>query len=775
MSKNKNKSNQGKRWTLALGIGVLGLGLVGCGDGNNGAAGVGGSAAGAANSQIDFRVDNTSGYEIQSVQIMNDSGQELAKGDMNCAKGATCNFKGVMSVPGSLKFYDKSHTLVGAYLLPKAPEADQYVKLTGTMLGLYVFKELRSRYPEPVEAPELLLGKVNHLFAKYESADGRPDKLEELGQYYRYRMVGTGLSSEDFYKDLHRKLKTGESLPANLFKTDQLAATAGRLRSGARTAALSVGADAEGCPQGISNILDVLESSAGSVPFIGGLFEAGKLACDSSRPETALNDINNQLTTIESKLDTMGLSLEKLKAFTEMQAVTKVLNDTNVEIGKLSPAADYLSLVKEHGSFRAFIDDAKGVEKAWDKQPIKMKNILGSLASDWKALTGMDGVKDGSGHGGVGDPVKKGNLAIALGEYCNGSESATINWVARRNQCNAAIAYYQSQIVPTYMKRLVMLRDISSTLQAYWAKEKTFIDKNVTMPVPEAGWDWADEYQKALLPGLEKGLALAKGDFAPANLSYPKSSNTYFRPWAGVPEALLTRLADPRLKCSTGTAPNIQSFIRNGSDSYITIACRDTGAKSGGDVVSRYYFEKGTGRCSADGGLNPSNIMGVLVPSYYCREREEIDGHSYATNNLWVRLRPIAPRDEGSITFATKALSNGYSAGSIVIGSDETSSRFRLQDDGKVIYASGGGGMWYGIVYIRATDKSGQSSVAAISVSFGMGGDHGSYAMTCLGMESPACVSSANSVEFDNGALGIYAEGVKSGDTFNIVLRAINN
>ena len=126
-----------KRWALAVAMGISAIGLSGCGDDGGGSAGLSkaGSAV-AANSQINFHVENVSGYDIQSVQIVDKSGQQLSKGDFKCAKGATCDFFSRMDQPGALKFYDNKGTLVGVFILTKAPAAYQAIKPSDTMMGL---------------------------------------------------------------------------------------------------------------------------------------------------------------------------------------------------------------------------------------------------------------------------------------------------------------------------------------------------------------------------------------------------------------------------------------------------------------------------------------------------------------------------------------------------------------------------------------------------------------------------------------------------------------
>lgn len=775
MTKRVNKFNHSKRLVLAVVVGISAIGLVGCGDGGSGALGVGGQGA-AASAQINFKVENTSGADVKSVRIMSAQGKELAGGSMNCATNATCEFQGAMKEPGILQFYDKKDTLVGAYVLTEAPQGYQYVKTSGYMLGLFLFNELRNRYPE---RPEALLSKINILFENYTSADGLPDKFQELGQYYRYRMIGTGLKDEEFFKDLHQKLDAAEPLPPKLFKVShhsfwqQAEALVGNLDviSSAHAAAPS-----GGCPDTLNGLVTIANGLGNLVPgigFLGGIVNAG---CDAAQPEDKrLDEISDKLDKLQTNLDSMNLGLEKLISFVATEASNRVLSNTNKDILDADRhMADYQNLIYGKGSFMAFVGSYGSFEKAWKNNKSKMDNLLLNFSDDWNNLQK------------VGEPFQKSSLANALNSLCEEKESLSIDIVDNRKKCNAAIVYYQSRVISTYVKHLAMLKDVTETLQKYSATEKKFIEK-VTKPGTTTKGSWAEQYQQVMLPVLQNALKTASDNFVvDSRYSLANTNNTYYDRFAGLPKPLLARFQEPGLKntCTEGSSigrqttpiPNITSWINNGANSYITAVCKDS-QTSKNRFTSRYYLSSGN---------EPINLMGVLVPSaeefFYANDNfMYIPGRRTAVDNGWINI----PSDWATYTADNDLRTIVQQTGSLNIeaGAQSNNVRFGVRPNSggnKVFYTHISGypecnncGGSISRVYMRKTDAStGLSSIGAIYAARYMR-DTMRFQMNCVN-DKQGCVADTgaqHALTFKNGikieSTYTYDSGFSSKDTIN--------
>lgn len=590
-----------KRVVLALAVGISSIGLVACGDGG-GTAGVGGVSS-TSNAQITFKVENSSGYDIKSIQIVDKAGQQLLKGDLVCAKDATCNFKAPMNQEGVLKFFDKQGSLVGAYVLANAPRPTQIIKPSAYMLGVYLFGELQNRYPE---APALLVAKMNNLFANYQSTDGIPDKYQELGQYYRASVVGKNLSNDDFLKTLHQKLEDGQALPADLFQVKKSAVkSTGRMVLKSSAPSVQSGGDG-GCPSGVSALATIAQAAANfggsiypGIGFIGGIIQAG---CGMATPEDKrLDEIQAKLDAMAATLTANGLALDKLTAYAASEGANNVLKDTVKNVANANRNIDYYeNIIQDHGSFKAFVEANGSFEKAWKNNPALMDGLFKTFSEDWTALTL------------VGQPTDKSSLTRAFGLLCDGHDSANVDIVKNRKVCNGYILNYQSLVLGTYLKHMSMLKDISSTLEQYYEKEKPFIKGNVVMPSPVKS-TWADSYTSVMLPKLQAGLDGVAASFAPDNIGIADSKGAYFDLYAGLPTQLLEKFQTEGLKttCTQGSnigrqskpVPNIISWVNTGKDSTITVMCKD-------DQVSKKYY---TSVYYLDDGNDVINIMGVLV------------------------------------------------------------------------------------------------------------------------------------------------------------------
>ena len=724
-----------KRWALAVAMGISAIGLSGCGDDGGGSAGPGkaGSAV-SANSQINFHVENVSGYDIQTVQIVDKSGQQLSKGEFKCAKGATCDFFSRMDQPGALKFYDNKGTLVGVFILTKAPAAYQAIKPSDTMMGLYVFRELRQR---DTAKPDTLLAKVNRLFENVQSPDGRDDNFEELGQYYRSRVLVSGVSDEEFYKNLRQQLDTGTPLPSGE-----------RVRTLAKSSAPKVGSSGGGeCPQGMSDALNVFQQVIGFIPALPGLVELGKLGCDSTRnPDAKIDAITTKLAEIDAKLDSMGIGLDKLIDFTGTDSARNAIKEIETFINaSMASDSSYSALIVKDHSFEKFVTAAGGVEKAWEKEPVKMKMLLGSLGEEWGNLLN------------IGSTTRKASLVSALKLICENRETENTDWVANREKCNGFIVDYQAMVMSYYLKELNKLQDVAKTLQLYWGKEEAFISKNVTMPGKTFTTGWADWYQWADKNAFNDGLKLVSSNFLDSTLAIPNTNNTFYSPVGGLPRELVSQLSRPGMRCvnkissSNNELPVVSAWFSNGQNSYIDVWCRTSSSW----LKSRHYYVMD--------GNDVMNMMGVVVPVRSPKQSTaERDGYF----SDWIIRVPRADTyaTDQPLTELSTYVMPGEASGARIqpIRVNEQGQReFQTNSSG---YPSNGKGI--SKLYIRHTDQStGLSYIFPLY--FWASSSSLNYALGCL---SGACTSGIESNEpfitYKNGPTFITRFGQANGKAY---------
>lgn len=118
-----------------------------------------------------------------------------------------------MNQTGRILFYDDTDVITDGYTVAMIPASFMYVKKSPQMLAQYVQGELLKRYPEGADA---LANKLEWYFADFNSPDDPIGRDEALGLYYQYRMVGSGLTVDEFYTDLHNSLESGARVNSSI-------------------------------------------------------------------------------------------------------------------------------------------------------------------------------------------------------------------------------------------------------------------------------------------------------------------------------------------------------------------------------------------------------------------------------------------------------------------------------------------------------------------------------------------------------------------------------
>ena len=584
-----------KRWSMMFALAALSLALAGCGEGSSSASG--GGVEGNTQKMISFEVKNTSGYALKSVQIVSKNGNELAKGDLDCAVGATCPFQGSLNEPGILKFFDGNGSLVGAYILTRKPKNDQYVETSTTMLGLYVFNELRQRYPEP---PEALLAKINQSFKNFPSIDGDSDRYAGLGQYYRSSIVGTGLSEDQFYKNLNEILNKGTVLPVKASSTNTVSFFQSVLAAIQRfelvSSAQAAIIEKQECSPQIKQSAELLSKASKYFPPASAMPSLVDAFCLNAQEKTLLklNQIQAKLDIITTKIDNLGQTVEVLKTFLGNTEAATVWGQMVAENDKLDTTIGLYKTLVGQGTLVDYVQQQGGLENAWKQG--NFKDLMTSKI--WESL-----------YTNIGSTSNQNRFAGAMNLLCEGTtDSPTTDLIKSRLSCNSSIAKYKSLVLSKNMQFLLILQDMMAAVESRRSQEQAWITGNIP---PIGGADvnanWNVQFNTVVKPKLEENMLDVGSNFAAASVA---GDAGFFNPIGGLPASLQSRLEDYAFGCSTmnnGVAiPNVSGFVKNGTDSHITLSCDD-----GNPAVkykSRYFYTQ-------QGGDTPINLMGVLVPT----------------------------------------------------------------------------------------------------------------------------------------------------------------
>lgn len=683
-----------KKYIKMFGALLSALTLVACGGG-------GSSSGSQGQGTTKFEVENNSPYAVSSVQILNNAGEQISSQGFECSAQQTCELNATLNTPGTLLFADQNGAIMGAYILTDAPGGYQFVRTSRYMLGIYAFTELRKRYPENLDT---LLIKIDTFFTNYDSPDRLPDNFQELGSYYRYKMLGTGLSADVFYQDLHTRLEDGEKLEPSLYQASTSAVTSTLARiNNIQWIALAHASDSLTCPDGLQTGLAIAGEMGGNwIPGLSAVLNVVNTGCDelsSAALDKTLKEIDNKLRELKAAMENTDQKvdnlIELLATSTADNAVEKLRN-LQTELNSYISA--YSTVIKGYGSFKDYVANqsqpfSSGLKVALGKKDINLDKVR-NLSAQWEILQKM---RD----------VNKTTFALALENLCDPSTTSnTVDLVKRRASCNMMIGYYKAMIVSTHVQYLKMFKDVTDTLQTYMTSDQELIKTSFTAPLTTGMPDsWTQEYDSRYKPTLMAGLQGVASGFAPGSVA---TTNGFFKMYGGLPDALVNSLKNPVLGCSMfnadkTTTPNIISWIRNGEeDSYITVNC----TMNYKTWTSRYYYRKD--------GNDVLNMMGVVVSANASARRTTEEKSHYDSMDIFIP-------DNWKLRLTTASLPTSGA----VLPQMETNSAFYFYSGVKPgfnkVYTSPNTslGSGAGVIYTRYTDPIAQANGTYLSYVWG--------------------------------------------------------
>lgn len=544
-----------------------------CGGGGNGSPGVGNTK---------FSVENTSGYDIARVSFLSAEDVQIFSQKFECSANSRCNFYATLNESGTVLFYDSRDTIIGAYVLTSVPGSFQAVRTSRTMLGLYVFGELMRKYAFD---PSLLYVKLDHLFTNYNSPDGTPDKYQELGMYYRYKMIGQSLSTDEFYAALYDHLAAGDILPSGLYAANDRSWIQRFLAYWQKNTFINTAYASEGetCPAGFT--LDLADNAISFIPIMGlsdlfGQITAiGREACDGKT--ATLSDISTKLDEIEAMLKKQDIKLDAIIKLIGNENVRTAVNNINTDNSTVKSYADaYQALVTSNGyqTLSAYFADNGGVKHTYKSSyPNNVQLLINSRSMDDVVLKSI----------AIGGSDYKSLFGEGIRAMCNNVASGT-DVIKARIGCNVLIARYKAIVAYSNGNMITILKDVTDALDAYNQKEADFIHE-VTL----AKRSWAEYFRTEIQAPLQRNLSSLNSGLGP-------TQDGYFVASQGLPSQLLSNLKN--IGCETSGEAAVIGWVENGSESYVTTRC-----KNGNNFYkSKYYY--------VDQGVDVINMLGVVVP-----------------------------------------------------------------------------------------------------------------------------------------------------------------
>lgn len=626
------------RYLKITGVFLSALTLVACGGGSS-------DSATSTEGTTHFAVNNIGAYDVSSVRIVSEKGDILFDHKFDCAARTECAFNATMDEPGTLLFSNRDNVIVGAFVLTEKPDEVSFVRTSRFMLGLYLFDELRKRYPEP---PSVLYSKLETFFANYQSPDGTKDKYQELGMYYQYRMIGTGLDITSFYTELHDKLQTAAVLQPSLYAVNSKSFYSNLVAffTGVQLISPAYAETENGsCPAGF--LFDLAGAASSFIPTSGlsSIFETlvgmGKEACDGNND--SIQNLSVALSNIKAALDKQDMKLDQIIGLIAEKNARDIASKMQKDTNRLDQyTSAYYALVGMNGykSLKEYFDKHGGIKKTYEKLGPNNVQLLISTEKMNDMITTLKAI------GNNNDQI---TFANGLDAMCKSAGSG-YDVVQRRINCNVLIVQQRAIITGTHGNFMVILKDIMETLDAYEAKEGNYVRSVSAIPGGGAYSSRSDYFTKDLKPILLANLQKSKTVFT-------ATPDGYYIAADGLPDELLANLK--KINC------NLEGWVKDGANSNIITRCRN-----GSEYIkSKFYY---------DNLYNPNdviNVMGVVTTRTWGDATAGVAERfvdnlgfyvpdsmpAYTAAGSWVGLDVVSPNQGNALFVKGSSAAAGYS------------------------------------------------------------------------------------------------------------------
>jgi hypothetical protein len=555
----------------------------------------------ADDSHISFIISNQSDRKIGYAIIKSEDGTEVYNGNLSCDIHKSCNIKiDKQSIHEDLtfEFLGDNNKLVSASIWLYNTENTAKIYADDTMLGIYLFKQMKHRSNSSEHAPTDLAAHLVKLFKI-------DDFFEGLAIDYKLNVLDTGLEKEQFYNKLETEI-TNNTLPANeltpIEHFSHLATTSANTASMCEVPSLGSGLGV------MSQLSRLVPPPIG--PVVGTIYGLGQIitseACKTNTVGKAIADLNRRIDEIDIKIKALEYGLNDLSNIINETAIQGIINNYDRSDHALQNLVDiYLGVYTTEGKENEYTNLADfarkngGVKKISDvDQNFQFQNVLantGSYLSNYDALISHKELEQLSTH---------------LENLCRDQTKIAGDAINKRLKCNLIVASLVTRTNILEREIKLVLQDIITTVltvrnedgeldEAWLAKKGIKFDNNKP---------WADAYAVAT-----NKIEAKLGDIE--NTLIDKDGKKLFDPLVGISTGLSDNMINKNcfsvakyIDTATGLSasndlPNILEFhasTPNGQP-YIVTNC----SNGRQDVKSKYYLA---------GGNNIADVFGVLVP-----------------------------------------------------------------------------------------------------------------------------------------------------------------
>jgi hypothetical protein len=293
-----------------------------------------------------FDLENNSADDLARATIQTATGEIVHDAPLVCpARRTDCTiaYRG-MDIPdqSTLRFFNSSGQLVSAYKMLAAPMAYTVIAPTRYTTGSHFYEAIYASLNDPSIDREEFDSRLDVLFSGYDSADGKNDRHEELGDLFAAKWLKRGSLSEEAFIDhvaqrvlAHQPEAADELPPAPGPAVSRgigqrilawLRGPAGHMISLSPISTAHAGT-AGGCPAGVGEFSKTLGKFYGFFGKFGGYGVyaiTGLLteACYTDKTTKTLAKIQQTLGNVQVRLNEIETGLNNLSRFTFEAAVT---------------------------------------------------------------------------------------------------------------------------------------------------------------------------------------------------------------------------------------------------------------------------------------------------------------------------------------------------------------------------------------------------------------------------------------------------------------------